>query len=97
MVEEAVVAKKLVVVPAVSESVPEESAPREASCEKRFVLLAVVEKRLVVVALTSVVSPVTVRVPLSSVEPFTANTALGEVVPIPTLPLALMSKAVEVA
>ena len=49
-VELAVVAKKLVVVPAVSESVPAVSAPRFAFVEKRLVDEAVVENRLVVVA-----------------------------------------------
>ena len=62
-VELAVVLKKLVVVPAVRESVPAVRAPRLALVEKRLVELAVVENKLVVVPavierLRSVVSPV---------------------------------------
>src|SRR3989338_6778496 len=49
-VDDAVVLKKLVVVPAVRERVPAVSTPRLAFVEKRFVDDAVVEKRFVVVA-----------------------------------------------
>ena len=46
-------------------SVLEVNAPMVASCENRFVELAVVENRLVVVAFASVVFPFTVRWPLN--------------------------------
>lgn len=70
-VDDAVVEKKLVVVPAVSESVPAVSTPRFAFVENRFVDEAVVEKKLVVVALVKSMfakfdSPVTFKVPVWS-------------------------------
>jgi len=46
-------------------SVLEVNAPMVASCENRFVELAVVEKRFVVVAFASKVFPTTVRWPLN--------------------------------
>ena len=50
LVEEAVVEKKLVVVPEVNESVPAVSTPRFAFVENRFVDEAIVLKKFVVVA-----------------------------------------------
>ena len=49
------------------------SVPNCAVCAKRFVLEAVVEKRLVVVALASVVLPVTPSVPATERLPAESN------------------------
>lgn len=86
-VDDAVVEKKLVVVPAVKERVPSVErpgtlkVPKVPDCEKRLVELAVVENKFVVVAFPRETFPEDVRFPAESVVPSYVRLALDVTTP----------------